>query len=549
MKLLQTILTASAAVLLSSTALAVKPDVLTQTKTAVDRQNAQVTHAVRTNGLDTTVTFEYGLTQSYGSTLPEQNLTGVEAPTTTPLEWNITGLQPNVSYFYRITAVNADGTTTATGSFTASPNAEPFAEVDTIFVPTTTKGLPIVVADTVLLENDFDGNVGDDLTIISVTGALGGQAAVRGSNVYFTPDITYTGFGLFSYTVADQFGATSSTTVLVRSFAAATGYYVATVDSGSGQDGFANLTVGKAGGFTGSVLLEGRKYSFRGTLGNDGTASVNIPRRAPLTPLSLSVNFSLLGDLATFEGNLSDGTNDYLVTGVRAAQPTEIVNHVGQFNLRLAADDSGPTGSGFAVARVIKSGAVRFTGKLSDGVPFSASTVVNASLETPVYAALYGKPYGSVAGLLSFADAQTLGGSLGWTKPVQTPVGLLYPLGFTTAVEVTGQRYVAPPRGHLPAGWAVSPAPFTFTLSGGGLAAPVTKSATVNNAGVISIVGANPENVTLRLVLSSGQISGSFKPLGATKPAAIFGTLFEVGEGAGAFVTPTASGSLTLSAQ
>jgi phosphodiesterase/alkaline phosphatase D-like protein len=79
----------------------------------VTATTASVTGSVNPEGLPTTYSFEYGRTQSYG-----QHTTPVELPagaSTAPVAANITGLQPGVTYHYRITAANSNGTQTTLG--------------------------------------------------------------------------------------------------------------------------------------------------------------------------------------------------------------------------------------------------------------------------------------------------------------------------------------------------------------------------------------------------------------------------------------------------
>jgi len=75
---------------------------------------------VNANNASTAVTFDYGLTTSYGT-----NVTATQSPlsgtTTTPVTILISGLIPNTTYHYRVNAVNAGGTTNGTDlTFTTS---------------------------------------------------------------------------------------------------------------------------------------------------------------------------------------------------------------------------------------------------------------------------------------------------------------------------------------------------------------------------------------------------------------------------------------------
>jgi hypothetical protein len=86
------------------------PIVVTQAATAVTSTTATLNGTVNANGANTTVSFEYGLTTAYGTTVP-----GVPAlvtgTTVTPVLANITGLLPGNTYHFRVNGVNSNGTT------------------------------------------------------------------------------------------------------------------------------------------------------------------------------------------------------------------------------------------------------------------------------------------------------------------------------------------------------------------------------------------------------------------------------------------------------
>jgi hypothetical protein len=86
------------------------PSVTTTAATAITTTTATLNGTVNANGSSTTVTFQYGLTVAYGSTIP-----GVPSPVTgavvTPVSGAVSGLAPCTLYHYRVVGVNAGGTT------------------------------------------------------------------------------------------------------------------------------------------------------------------------------------------------------------------------------------------------------------------------------------------------------------------------------------------------------------------------------------------------------------------------------------------------------
>jgi hypothetical protein len=102
-----------------------KPDADSQTATAVGPDSATLQARVRPRGLLTTYHFEYGTTNEYGQSTPDQSA-GLG------LEWSsvakqVSGLSPSTKYHYRIVAVNPLGTATGGDqSFTtAAPDGTP----------------------------------------------------------------------------------------------------------------------------------------------------------------------------------------------------------------------------------------------------------------------------------------------------------------------------------------------------------------------------------------------------------------------------------------
>jgi hypothetical protein len=85
------------------------PTVVTTAATAVASTTATLNGTVNANGNSTAVTFDYGLTTAYGTTVP-----GVPSPVTgsvvTPVTAAITGLTPGTLYHYRVNGVNSNGT-------------------------------------------------------------------------------------------------------------------------------------------------------------------------------------------------------------------------------------------------------------------------------------------------------------------------------------------------------------------------------------------------------------------------------------------------------
>jgi len=93
-----------------TTTVLLPPSATTNAGTNITATTATLNGTVNANGQSTTVTFEYGLTTSYGSTV-----TAIQSPVTgstaNNVSANISGLTANTTYHFRVKAVGAVGTT------------------------------------------------------------------------------------------------------------------------------------------------------------------------------------------------------------------------------------------------------------------------------------------------------------------------------------------------------------------------------------------------------------------------------------------------------
>jgi uncharacterized protein YjiK len=92
------------------TTLAVAPTATSIAASSISGTTATLNGTINANNASTTVTFEYGLTTSYGT-----SVTAAQSPVTgtsvTPVSYALTGLTPNATYHYRVVGVNTEGTT------------------------------------------------------------------------------------------------------------------------------------------------------------------------------------------------------------------------------------------------------------------------------------------------------------------------------------------------------------------------------------------------------------------------------------------------------
>jgi hypothetical protein len=113
----------ASAVAVTTAAVAATPTATTEAESSVSSTSVTLNGTVNANGASTTVTFEYGLTTGYGTTVTADQ-SPVTGTTNTAVSKAVSSLTPNTTYHFRVAATNADGTTYgADRTFTTVPAA------------------------------------------------------------------------------------------------------------------------------------------------------------------------------------------------------------------------------------------------------------------------------------------------------------------------------------------------------------------------------------------------------------------------------------------
>ena len=98
---------------------AARPSINSFSVSGITDTTAILSAAVTPNGAATTVSSQYGMTTSYGSTTTSQSIGSGNSPINVTA--NLTGLAPGTTYHYRVSASNTNGTTLGNnGTFTTS---------------------------------------------------------------------------------------------------------------------------------------------------------------------------------------------------------------------------------------------------------------------------------------------------------------------------------------------------------------------------------------------------------------------------------------------
>jgi hypothetical protein len=173
------------------------PTAVTSAATSVTTNSAVLNGSVTANELSTTVTFEYGLTTSYGSSIAATPGT-VTGTTSTSVGASLTGINPGATYHFRVKAVNSLGTTNGDDkTFTTggqAPTATTVAASNVLAVTATLNGTVTAgdLSTVVTFEYGLTTSYGSTATATQspVTGTSSVNVSVAASNL--TPGgITY----------------------------------------------------------------------------------------------------------------------------------------------------------------------------------------------------------------------------------------------------------------------------------------------------------------------------------------------------------------------
>jgi YD repeat-containing protein len=316
------------------------------------------------------------------------------------------------------------------------------------------------------------------------------------------------------------------------------------------NSGIIALTVASNGAFTGTLKLGGVTYKLRGTFDENGFVMLDIPRKAPLIALTLTLQLDLDSN-GQITGTISGGeiaTLSAALTpfGKKAPPPSGLI---GAYTALFEPTQPGitiPQGDGFATVNVSKTGSIKLVGALADGSKISLGTVLAGDGTWPLFAGLY-RNAGFVTGTVTFGTepgVSDFSATLDWLKPATT--GPIYPAAFTTELDLLGSHYVRPAKGHRVIELANESPNARVTASGGNSAA-IDKFVTLDIRNKIVVAAPGADALKLSVSTAAGLLKGSFI---AGKPRKLQGVIFqEQNRGAGFFLGTSESGVFELNAE
>jgi hypothetical protein len=297
--------------------------------------------------------------------------------------------------------------------------------------------------------------------------------------------------------------------------------------------------------YTGTLLLDGFRYSFRGKLDPGAPTNHSLKgKKAPTLALSLTVNPRTGTDIVSGLVQGNSATNQFTLVRAMAAgdvNPNAAANYTAAIQTKVTAPTL-PGGIGYASVSVSRTGSVRVKGQLGDGQSFSAGGPIDIDGRL----AFYSEPYkggGNLGGYVSFDQEATVPsatGTLEWRK-VSDLKSKTYPGGFGKAAEFRAFRYVAPPRGASPLSFPAGLVQF----AGSDVAVTPDQQPVSLAGGKISPTGAGVPGFKASINSKSGLWSGKFQA-GGEKLKFSGALLPSENLGVGVFVGDQQSGSVTL---
>ena len=296
------------------------------------------------------------------------------------------------------------------------------------------------------------------------------------------------------------------------------------------------------GAYTGKLFVGGKGYTLAGRFDAAGLATntVTLTSGATVTvnlQLDLTGGDQIRGTVNRAGRWSADLLADRQVyTKAKSLAPSN-------YTLIIPPDENStnsPSGFGIGTVKIDSLGNVRWNGTLADGTKVSQSSVLSKAGYWPLYASVYGGAGSTVSWIQ--ATNNELGGRLVWTK-LTGAAGNFYPNGFTNSVDVDGQGYAAVAKAAVV---SLNSGTGQVIFSGGGLAASVTNSITIDSRNRVS----SPAKMSLSITASTGLLKGTAVDPSTGKRFSFQGILSQPeNAGAGFFLGNGSAGSVEILSQ
>lgn len=281
------------------------------------------------------------------------------------------------------------------------------------------------------------------------------------------------------------------------------GLILRTNDVVASESGSFQIKITSRLGFSGSLLVAGRKASFSGQFNTNGQASVITSGTKWGVDLALSESSSIVQGRVT-DYTMGGWTSDLFGHLTAAGTTNAIAAPIAPYTLLLPSSNDPELGSGWATVTLARGGVAKLKGSLADGQSWSASSLLGTNGYWPLYASL-DKKRGALIGWLIFSNTTpaTFNGTLTWLKPALAP---FFTNGIAAELDARVSRYTAP----VGTNGVLASTNIVVTIANGNLSAPLTNTVAVTPAGKFVRSTGSISNLTLTVNAKSGSFSGGF---------------------------------------
>ncbi len=505
------------------------PALAVTTATKVAGGKATLNGLVTANGTPGSAHFEYGPNETNGTfslmplLTPDVPLDGKQIAFA--FSAAVESLERAKTYQFRLVFVNG-ATVTKSTALSFLTNNSPVATDDTFNLTT----LTATIFD--VLKNDKDADApADELQVSALGNPSHGTVVVSsgGTRIRYTPKASFTGFDSFTYTVTDGFAGsldTATVSILAPGLSVAGTHGGLLKDADGKEIGYFQIMAQKSGSFTGTILVDGERRAFSGTLSADGqyVGSVSVDG----AQISVKITATVGATETTIAADFGDG----FWTAETVARPsgaTERADRAGRYTVEFAGgtstgaaaiDGSQPDGSGWAAVKLLEDGMARIKGRLADGRSFATSGLLGFE-DGKTVVTFFDDPRDTrVAGTIILGTAVT-----GTLHAVREPSGRGdFAAGYDITSTATGAKYVPPKDGQraIEAGSDAKGRLLNVAISGGGLAKTISIDVRLTDNDKVRVLNPGPEDLSLKFDRKSGRFT--VKATGDTEDQRIKGT-------------------------
>lgn len=305
----------------------------------------------------------------------------------------------------------------------------------------------------------------------------------------------------------------------------ADGSYAGLLSDANGDAmGYLSLKLSSSGGLSGSILYEGLKLGFKGTIASDGTYFAALIDSKSGRNFNFSLQLQSTPNGFRLGGTLAEGVVTCKTSMDHAGfdKKTDPSPMAGTYTTLTPADplntegSTHPQGDGWGTVTIATDGKVTYAGELGDATKLTLSGVVSKDGTWRVFKELYSsKPLkGVFAGTVAFRDVPNVScfdGVIHWVKRAYEKEKL-YPNGFEMDVRMIGSEYGEPFPGELMlTQFAKAANNAAWMLGEGNVEAsnPGRKSLTWG-AQTVAYTPAGTEKLAVKPNAKNGSISGSY---------------------------------------